>query len=603
MISVVYATYNEEKNLARSLESVRSWADEIVIVDGQSTDQTVAVAKKYKARVISTTNKSNFHINKQLAIDSARGDLILQLDADEVVDEQLQKFILSVPQQQFAQNDKTVAWYIRRKNLFCQTWLQKGGQYPDMVIRLFYRGQAYLPAKDVHEQMVVKGKTGVAKGHILHYANPDLATYWQKFNTYTSFKAQQLAQAQLPINWRNYIKYYWWLPRQTFWSIYLRHRGYVDGNAGFLFALFSGWHHVVAFAKYVESQKTSPDGPVRVFYPGNKIEQEQGRGVGRYTQWLVETMRESKQVQVMSKRAQAQVVHYTFFDLYKKTLKLPDKQQRLVVTVHDVIPLLYPSDYPVGVRGKMIYWGQRRRLRRAAMIVTDSQASKDDIVAKLKIKPEKIEVVYLAANPNLKRATLDEVKNLRRSYVLPKQYLLYVGDINFNKNLSQLIKALKFLPSPIQLVLVGKNFVPQDIPEWQTIQEQLALSEVTERVRFVTSVTTDRELAAMYSGALAYVQPSYHEGFGLPVLEAMRCKTPVVCGRNSSLPEVAGKWAVYAESVKGEQIAAAVEKVLAWDKQKREEWVENAYCWQQRFDWSQTANEMEQIYAKVAAEI
>ena len=92
MISVVLAVHNEEANLPRCLDSVKDFADEIVIVDGESTDKTLEIARQYKAIVISTTNKANFHINKQMAMDAAKGNLVLQLDADEAVDEELKRF-------------------------------------------------------------------------------------------------------------------------------------------------------------------------------------------------------------------------------------------------------------------------------------------------------------------------------------------------------------------------------------------------------------------------------------------------------------------------------------------------------------------------------
>src|SRR5690242_537959 len=95
-ISVVMATHNEAKNIERCLGAVKDFASEIIVVDGESTDETVALAKKYNAKIISTTNKSNFHINKQMAMDAATGDLVLQLDADEVVDQELKAFILKV---------------------------------------------------------------------------------------------------------------------------------------------------------------------------------------------------------------------------------------------------------------------------------------------------------------------------------------------------------------------------------------------------------------------------------------------------------------------------------------------------------------------------
>ena len=255
MISVVLTTHNEEKMLSQCLESVTGWVDEIVVVDGESTDKTLEIAKKYKAVIIKTTNKANFHINKQMAIDAAKGDLILQLDADEVVDKELKKFILKVHKEK---NHSASAWYLKRKNLFLKHWLKKGGQYPDSVIRLFWQGQAYLPQKDVHEQMEVKGIVGVAEGHLLHYSNPDLSVYINKFNTYTSFKAHQLKDEGLRVNFGNFWRYVIWKPLVTFCSLFIRHRGYVDGWAGFVFALGSGLHHSIAYLKLYEIVLPAP---------------------------------------------------------------------------------------------------------------------------------------------------------------------------------------------------------------------------------------------------------------------------------------------------------------------------------------------------------
>ncbi|MEA2056916.1 MAG: glycosyltransferase family 2 protein [Patescibacteria group bacterium] len=254
MISVVLATYNEEKNIERCLQAVKDWADEIVVVDGNSTDQTRKLAKKLGAKVVKTTNKPNFHINKQMAMDKAQGDLVLQLDADEVVDQDLKKFIIDLANklQKNPKQIKTAAWYIRRKNLLMGRWLKKGGQYPDPVIRLYINGKARLPQQDVHEQMQVDGSIATAQGHLLHYANPTFKDYWRKFNTYTSFKAQQLNEVDLKLNFLTAINYLLLKPVITFLKLYFRHKGFVDGFPGFVFALFSGLHHHVAYLKLWE---------------------------------------------------------------------------------------------------------------------------------------------------------------------------------------------------------------------------------------------------------------------------------------------------------------------------------------------------------------
>ena len=258
MISVVLATYNEEKNIEQCLSSVKSFADEIIVVDGSSKDKTRDIAKSMGAKVIKTTNKKNFHINKQMAMDAAKGDLVLQLDADEAVDDDLIKFIKKIEKQLKDKKDpKQVAWWVKRKNLFCGRWLRKGGQYPDPVIRLYVNGKAFLPQKDVHEQMVVEGEIGTADGHLWHYSYPKFSDYIRKFNTYTSFKAQQLYDAGLKLNPLTFINYVFIKSTYTFLKIYLRHKGFVDGWQGFVFALFSGLHHSIAYIKFWELKVTA----------------------------------------------------------------------------------------------------------------------------------------------------------------------------------------------------------------------------------------------------------------------------------------------------------------------------------------------------------
>jgi glycosyltransferase involved in cell wall biosynthesis len=251
-LSVVLATFNEAANIGRCLESVKDIADEIVVVDGQSTDNTVEIAKKYKARVVSTTNKPNFHINKNLAIAAATGDWILQLDADEVVSTELAKEILiSINHEPLTMN----GFWINRRNWFLTRFLTKGGQYPDSTLRLYRQGQGRLPAKDVHEQAVVSGPTGHLKHDLLHYRDTDFAKYLEGFNRYTSFVAGQMREKKAPLGLWPAFNHLTVKPFVTFFRIYFRHRGYVDGFPGFVFACFSGLVHGVAYIKYWQETK------------------------------------------------------------------------------------------------------------------------------------------------------------------------------------------------------------------------------------------------------------------------------------------------------------------------------------------------------------
>ena len=244
-LSVVLATRNEEANLAKCLESVRQLADEIVVADEQSTDQTVEIAKKYGAKIISVPHQENFHITKNIAIDAAKGEWILQLDADEIVSPELAKEIISV-----IKNTIFNGFWINRKNWFLGRFLTKGGQYPDPTLRFYRRGKGRLPAKDVHEQAVVDGPIGHLKHDLLHYRDTSFAKYLEGFNRYSSFSASQMQQRQEPIGIWPAFFYLFLKPLSTFLTIYFRHLGIVDGYPGFIFALFSGLVHPVAYIKF-----------------------------------------------------------------------------------------------------------------------------------------------------------------------------------------------------------------------------------------------------------------------------------------------------------------------------------------------------------------
>jgi glycosyltransferase involved in cell wall biosynthesis len=327
--------------------------------------------------------------------------------------------------------------------------------------------------------------------------------------------------------------------------------------------------------------------------------------VGVYTKFLAKFLSKNKGIELAFSKDKdsdfkAEIIHYPFFDLFFSTLPLI-KKTKTVVTIHDVIPLLYPKYYPVGKKGILALVRQKLALRNIDAIITDSNNSKTDIAKYLKFPLEKISVIYLAANPDLKKATDQEISKVSKKYKLPKKYLLYVGDINYNKNIPQLIKTLKFLPKEISLVCVGKNFYPHDIPEWQWIESQIALSDVANRIKFLTDLDGNNmnDLSAIYSGAIAYIQPSLYEGFGLTILEAMNCGTPVVCANNSSLPEVALNKALMVEEAKAENFALAVEKILNWKKIEKEKFIKQAASHAKKFTWIKTAKTVADLYQEI----
>lgn len=249
-LSVALAVYNEGENLDRCLESVVGWADEIVVVDGGSTDGTVEIARKFESKIIATDNPAMFHLNKQRALDGSMGDWILQLDADEVVSEELRKEITDI----ISVRNSFSGYFIPRKNYFLGHWLRKGGQYPDYVIRLFRRGNGRFPCQSVHEQIQIDGRVGHLDSPLLHYSYRTLGEYWKKANAYTSLTSQEMAKSHVPKNIDSWIQYEWMKPTITFLSLFLRHKGFVDGLYGLLFAFFSALHHPIAYKKYLRSK-------------------------------------------------------------------------------------------------------------------------------------------------------------------------------------------------------------------------------------------------------------------------------------------------------------------------------------------------------------
>ncbi len=254
-LSIALAVYNEEANLAECLKSVQDLASEIVVVDGSSTDRTVAIAQSFGAKVINESNRTNFHINKQLAIDACSANWILQLDADERVSsmlaDEIKKIISADP------STMADAYYLKRRNYFLGRWMNKGGMYPDPVIRLFKKGKAKLPQASVHELMEVTGTTAWLSNDLLHIADPVFTRYLLRSNRYTTLQAETwLKVGKLGTDTWTIIQYVLLLPAWRFLSIYFRHKGFMDGFPGFVFAWYSGLHLATSYIKYWEKKQS-----------------------------------------------------------------------------------------------------------------------------------------------------------------------------------------------------------------------------------------------------------------------------------------------------------------------------------------------------------
>lgn len=256
-LSVCWAVHNEEDKLKKSMQSAADIADEIVVVDGESTDQTVEKVEEFKhahpeidVKIIVTSNKKMFHINKQMAVDNCTGNWILQLDADEEVSVELSTEIVN----RIKQENPKEGYYIPRKNYFLGRFLTKGGAYPDYVIRLFQKGKGMFPCETVHEQIEIKGEVGYLENDLLHWADPSFKRYWQRFNRYTEETADKLAEMGVSLNPFSVINYLLVKPIYNFTMIYFRHKGFLDGWQGFAWAFFSALHWADAYIKLIKKK-------------------------------------------------------------------------------------------------------------------------------------------------------------------------------------------------------------------------------------------------------------------------------------------------------------------------------------------------------------
>jgi glycosyltransferase involved in cell wall biosynthesis len=327
----------------------------------------------------------------------------------------------------------------------------------------------------------------------------------------------------------------------------------------------------------------------------------QFRGIGIYTESLKKALEEMKVPDFGLKLIEdghipqdCDLVHYPYFDLFFLTLPFK-KEKPTVVTIHDVIPLVFPKNYPTGLRGALKFQGQKLSLRNVRAVVTDSENSKRDIFKYLNYPLEKIHVVPLAPASHFKvikdESLLDKT---RKKYNLPEHFVLYVGDVNYNKNLLGLIKAFAGLKGEISLVLVGKAFLEDNLPETKAISQLIKKLEIEKKVIRLGWLPNE-DLVNIYNLASVYCQPSFYEGFGLPVLEAMSCGCPVVCSKTSSLPEICGSAALMVDPENVDDMIKGLQKAIENKEGLRKKGLAQA----KKFSWSKVALKTYEIYQKL----
>ncbi len=273
-----------------------------------------------------------------------------------------------------------------------------------------------------------------------------------------------------------------------------------------------------------------------------------------------------------------------------------------IITIHDLIPMVLP-EYRGGFLVRLYTSLVAAAASQAKIILADSEASKQDILRKLGVPDEQVQVVYLAPAPHFQPAeTWQQIVEIKKKYNLPENFVLYLGGYDVRKNVSALLHAYTWVSATLgnQYPLVLGGRLPESdtafFPDPLQIARELGIEEFVITPGWIAE--EDRPL--LYAAATVFVYPSRYEGFGLPVLEAMACGVPVVTTNVASIPELAGPAAFQLDPNDTKHMAAPIIR-LCTEESFRDEMIERGFAQVEKFSWQQTAQETLRAYREAAA--
>ena len=247
-LSATLVTLNEERNIARAIESLRC-ADEILVVDSGSTDRTREIAARLGARVVEEPWRG-YAAQKNFAAQAATYDWILSLDADEAVNEELEGEFLALK----LSDPPFKAYSMPRLAQYCGRWNKHSGWYPDRKIRLYHRAFGEWKGSYVHESVVSQQPAGELNGHLLHFTCASLAEHVRTVDKYTTLAARELAESGAVIPLRRLTVD----PAWTIFRTYILRRGFLDGPQGIAIAWMAGFYTFLKYAKAREALNADP---------------------------------------------------------------------------------------------------------------------------------------------------------------------------------------------------------------------------------------------------------------------------------------------------------------------------------------------------------
>jgi glycosyltransferase involved in cell wall biosynthesis len=273
-----------------------------------------------------------------------------------------------------------------------------------------------------------------------------------------------------------------------------------------------------------------------------------------------------------------------------------------VVTIHDLIPMILP-EYRGGLLVRLYTSLVAAAAPQANIILADSESSKQDILRKLRVSEEQVRVVYLAPAPHFQPAeTWQQIVDIKKKYNLPETFVLYLGGYDARKNIKALLHAFTWVSATLgdmYPLVLGGNLPQRDsrlFPDPLRIARELGIEEFIVTPGWIA----EEDLPLLYAAATVFAYPSRYEGFGLPILEAMACGTPVVTTNAASIPELAGPAAFQLDPSDTKHMAAPIIR-LCTEEESNDEMIERGFDQVEKFSWDKTARETLQAYRDAKA--
>lgn len=333
------------------------------------------------------------------------------------------------------------------------------------------------------------------------------------------------------------------------------------------------------------------------FSSGGNSHLDSKRGIGANTSELVAELSKSKKIRIVDDIKLADVVHFTKFRPF--FIDLPffkPKNTKFVLTIHDLIMLVYPDHYPSGIKGGIKFRINKFLIKKNVdRIITISETSKKDICRFLDVDPKTVDVVYIAPKKNIQKLKSGKWESdLKQKYNLPDKFVLFDHGVNYNKNIPTLIKACR--TAKIPLAVVGKE--TENIGKLDLDHPELThLKGVDFSGVIKLGYVSDEDLNKLFNLAYIYVQPSFYEGFGMPPIEAMMVGCPVIASKTQALVEVCGDACVYFDPNNVDELAEKI-KAFSINENKRNEYIKKGYDQVKKYSWKKTAEETLDVYAK-----